>query len=348
MGKEPKECRDNVVLFPGLANRLVEKGMTSLKEKKHLEALHYFQQAVELEQEHPQARYGIVICFIEMKRLEEAREHCERLLKEGIGQYFEVLQVYVSLLVQLGEYQDVVDVLEPVVQEEKPPPDMAESLYQLLDFSRHMVKPDQEEHFKDLDVGEDWTNTKEWLKFLQKGNKDQQWGAIQQLGPKMDEEVLDAYRTFLKTEDNDPALKSYLLQLLKENEVTETFYIAKFGRTYSLIPNELESVFHERFGERVLAILHDTLAHENPTLYEMAEQLWWHYLFAIFPQSPEPDEESVWAAALHALTSRLLGGEDEADEIAMIYEANDEKVAEAMAKIVAIENHVFHPTLDHT
>src|SRR5690554_4819339 len=135
MGKQADGHDDNLILFPGLVTKLVEKGMASLKEKRYYDALNFFQQSTELEPSHDQARYGLVITNIELNRLEEAKEHCESMLREGIGSYYEILQVYVSLLVQLGDYKKVETLLEGVIQEEKLPHQMAESFYQLLDFA---------------------------------------------------------------------------------------------------------------------------------------------------------------------------------------------------------------------
>ncbi len=179
MGKQAKGQDDNVILFPGLVAKLVEKGMASLKEKKYYDALTYFKQSTDLEPKHPQARYGLVITNIELRQLEEAKKHCESMLNEGIGDYYDVLQVYVSLLVQLGDYQEVVDLLEVVIAEEKLPPKMAESFFHLLEFSRQMTGNENDEDIEGnlLEVA---PSRKELIQALEKGDPDQQWGAIQQ------------------------------------------------------------------------------------------------------------------------------------------------------------------------
>lgn len=44
---------------------------------------------------------GMAICFLELGELEEAKSVCEKMLKEGYGHYFTVLQVYMTILIQL-------------------------------------------------------------------------------------------------------------------------------------------------------------------------------------------------------------------------------------------------------
>ncbi|UTR15497.1 tetratricopeptide repeat protein [Salipaludibacillus sp. LMS25] len=348
MGKQANGHDDNVILFPGLVPRLVDKGMTSLKEKKYYDALTYFKQSTELEPEHPQARYGLVITNIELNRLAEARMHCESMLHEGIGDYYDVLQVYVSLLVQLGDYQEVVKLLEIVIAEDKLPAKMAESFYHLLEFSRQMTEGYDSvelEKENDDDSFELVSTTEELIQILEKGNLDQQWGAIQQLSQHDSLKVEKAYRSFLQGRDNHPVLKSYLLQTLKEMNSQETFDVHKFGENFKVAIEDLEDVFHEKFGTSVLSKLETTLAQKNPSLFEMVQQVWWHYLFALFPKSPEPLDINIWACALHQMGRQLLEEDSSIEEMLTVYQVEKEDVEKAVDHLKKIETLLF--SMDH-
>ncbi|TMW71625.1 tetratricopeptide repeat protein [Alteribacter natronophilus] len=346
MGKQKQGQGDNVIMFPGLVARLVEKGMSALKEKKHVDALRYFQQSTELEPAHPQARYGLVITNIELNRLDDAKKHCESMLKEGIGQYYEVLQVYVSLLVQLGDYGEVVTILETVIAEEKLPPDMAESFYQLLEFSRQMTSDADSQAPAEEEPADQFSTPEEWIETLERGDPNQQLGALKKLSQVNTSKVVEAYRSFLKEESNDPVLKSYVLQMMKDMNIQGSFEVHKFGDTYHIQISELEDVFHERFGNEVVRIVEERLGQESPGLVEMVMQVWWHYLFAVYPKSPVPLDARVWAAALHYLGTELLSESDgemmKAEETASMYSAAPEEVKAAAAHIRRIETHLFH------
>ncbi|WP_096435978.1 tetratricopeptide repeat protein [Alteribacter populi] len=348
MGNEKKGHHDNVIMFPGLVARLVDKGMAALKEKKHYDALQYFQQSTELEPTHPQARYGLVITNIELNRLDEAKTHCEAMLKEGIGQYYEVLQVYVSLLVQLGKYEEVVMMLESVMEEDKLPPQMAESFYQLLEFSRQMTSHHQIDVAEEEETLDQFSSPDEWIEILEQGDANQQWGALKKLSQVNTEKVVEAYRAFLREKENDPVLKSYVLQMMKDMNIEGSFVVHKFGDTYTIHITELEDVFHERFGNEVAQVLDGRLGQESPTLVEMVMQVWWHYLFALYPKAPIPLDTKVWSAALHYLGLELLmendNGRLELDEIIDLYEASPKPTKEAVKHIQSIESHLFQST----
>lgn len=326
MDKNRDKREDNVVLFPGLIQRLVERGMSALKEKRYYDALSCFQQTTDLEADHPQARYGLVITNIELNRLSEAKTHCKSMLDEGIGDYYEILQVYVSILVQLGHYGDVVTMLEGVIEEEKMPADKAESLYQLLSFARQM-SDGMDETDEKMNEPVFAPPTEEILHQLEDGNVDQQLGAIQQLSKYDINMVKETYRKFLADADQNPVLKSYILQLLKEIGCDETFEVHKFNEKYEVHIATLEEVFHERFGHAVYEKLESELDQENPTMLDMVGQMWWHFLFTIYPKPPGPRDAVVWACALHRTGRHMLG--ENAEDVYDLYEADEEQVQKA-------------------
>jgi tetratricopeptide (TPR) repeat protein len=328
---------DNVILFPGLISRLVERGMSALKEKRYYDALSCFTQTVELEPQHAQARYGLVITSIELNRLPQAKEHCRSMLDEGIGDYYEILQVYISILVQLGDYEEVAFMLEGVMEDNKFPPDKAESFYQLLQFARQMTGESQEIE-EDIEEPELTRPGPELIEQLEEGSMDQQLGAIQQLSRYDLQVVKDAFRSFLLAEQNNPVLKSYVLQLLKELGCEETFTVHKFGESYSVHIASLEKVFHEQFGKAVLERLEKELDQVDPTMLDMVRQMWWHFLFAVYPKSPEPVDADVWACALHRTGQRLLSEPD--DELFEQYEVEAQNVKEAEKLLQKMESTV--------
>lgn len=337
MGNQKRE--DNVVLFPGLIQRLVERGMTALKEKRYYDALSCFQQTTDLEEGHPQARYGLVITNIELNRLTQAKEHCKSMLEEGIGEYYEILQVYISILVQLGHYEEVVTMLEGVIEEEKMPSDKAESFYQLLQFARQMSSGEAGEAEKEVEEPVFAPPAEELLHQLEKGNVDQQLGAIQQLSKYDVNSVKETYGRFLADKEQNPVLKSYILQLLKELGCDETFEVHKFNEKYEVHIASLEEVFHERFGRAVFERLEQELDQENPTMLSMIGQMWWHFLFAIYPKSPQPRDVEVWACALHQTGRHMLG--EPGENVDELYEVNKNEVVEAEKLLQEMESIVL-------
>lgn len=339
MSEEQQNNNEKVVLFPGVVEKLVAKGMEALKGKLFSEAHTYFQQSLQIEPDHPQGRFGLALSLIEQSRLEEAKEVTEKMLKEDIGNYYDILQVHISLLVQLGNYEEVVILLEAIIAEEKLPAKLAESLYHLLHFSRQMIGNDTK-----IEMEKGLTEVpNELLHMLHSGSLENQWLAIQMLGKMSDDIFMEAVCNFLKDNQQDPVLKSIILQLMKEKKLKSIVEVSKFGRVLSINIENLEDVFHEKFGKDALSIVASKIENENPSLYEVISQICWHYLFAIYPLSPEPLNASLWAAALHKVGIDMAGFEEDFDEleIAHQYNVDVDEMLSCANKVIEIEQQAF-------
>lgn len=335
-----EQSKENIVLFPGVVEKLVTKGMDALKEKRFEDALSNFEQALEIQPDHPQGRFGVALSLIEQSRLQEAKEATAKMLKEDIGNYYDILQVHISLLVQLGHYDEVVTMLEAIMAEEKLPSHLAESFYHLLHFSRQMVDD------CNIELDDDGKDPPEdLLCYLHNGSKEKQWLAIQMLGKALNGKTIEAFKDYLKNKQHDPILKSIVLQYLKDYQVDENIEIHKFGKVIKMNTAQLEDVFHKKFGEDTVEFISDQLEHENPSLFEVVSQICWHYLFAIYPTSPQPMEPKLWAAALHSVGEEMTGQDPNLQQIASQYGVNDKDIVTCIAEIQKIENDTYKGTI---
>ncbi|OIJ10600.1 hypothetical protein BKP37_18895 [Anaerobacillus alkalilacustris] len=337
MREKQKKFKEKVVLFPGVVEKLVAKGMEALKQKSFSDAFSFFDQALQIEPDHPQARFGLALSLIEQARLEEAKEVTEQMLKEDVGNYYDILQVHISLLVQLGEYDEVVTMLEGIMTEEKLPANLAESFYHLLHFSRQMVDDGTNVEI-DIDIKQP---PEEVLNMLYNGTVEKQWLAIQMLGKLPASVFIEAVKQYLMTNHFDPVLKSIILQQLKEKNVIENIEIHKFGKVININISELEDVYHEEFGQNTLKLVAEQLENDNPSLFEVVTQLWWHYLFAIYPISPEPLQPSLWAAAVHRTGIEMAGMDFDDYNLANKYNVDKEEMVVCSEEILKIENETY-------
>jgi tetratricopeptide (TPR) repeat protein len=332
--REKGQNDSNIVYFPNLDTKLVKKGMASLQDKLFTEALSYFQQLLEVDSSHPQGNIGLVLSLIELGRLEEARQSCEEILKKGIGDYFQVIQIYISILIHLGDYDQVTTLIEAVIQEDGLPPQLAENFYQLLNFSRKMSdsKPtniDSEPYpLEELSA---------LSKMLDEDDSEKNRMAIQKLKHFEYHKVKPIYEKYLIDKAKDPILKSVILQQVKDKQIKDTLELHKFGRNYTINIEEMENIFDSSFHENVKKLLSRDLEQENPTLYEMTLHMWEHYLFAIFPLKPSPLNDSLWAAALYIVGHDLIGMEFNKEEVASRYNVTLIEMEAAVKKIKEIE-----------
>ncbi|OLS39671.1 hypothetical protein BTR22_02040 [Alkalihalophilus pseudofirmus] len=345
-GKKTNKKDTNVILYPGLVKRLIEKGMDALKAKDATAAYNHFLTAEQYEPDHPQVRFGKVLSLVELGRLEEAVTHTSALLNEGIGEYYDNLQVHISLLVQLGHYQEVVDMLEAVLSENNVPAQFAESFYQLLHFSRQMIDDsvllaniDDETMNESQD--DEQSIIQEISNDLKSGSIEIQWKALQVLKDRPYNDALEVLVTYIEDSQKDWLLRSFALEILHTKNYHAEVYIKKSTKEQKVIPSQLKAVNEQPFAVEVKEALQDSLEHKDPLLKEMAEQIGGLHLFAWYPFIPTPENASLWAAVYHLLASERLGLDESISEIADLYSTDDEALEKRAREVAKLEEKVF-------
>jgi tetratricopeptide (TPR) repeat protein len=323
----------NIIPFPNVQDRLVEKGMSAMKAKQYKDALSFFSEAMNYGVKDPSELYlGMAICHLELGQLEDAKNTCERMLKEGIGDYFTVLQVYMTILIQLKQFSTVKKTIEAVLEENKLPAEKAEQFYRLLEFSRRMIHEEENDIWYDEEMRE---NSVQADKILT--NKSEQLAFIHSLKDRNLSNYIGLLRTILQDPDGQPVIKTMILQLLADHEYSKEIQVVKFGESTSINPTEAIKPDAMPILGKVLNVLDDTLGNENPTLFHAVEELWRRHIYVIYPFEPKAYSDQLWAAALHKVGYEMYGIEISLKELHMLYDFQSDGFADACAFIKEIE-----------
>lgn len=345
--KSHKNDQNNIILYPGLVRRLLELGMDALKAKDGKRAHEYFEQAESIEPDNAKVRFGKMLSLVELGRLEEAVNLTDKLLREGTGDYFENLQVHISLLVQLSRYEEVIELLDAVLAENRFPPQHAESLYKLLHFSRQMTESlPLVDHTIDGDEPDEVE--REDLNNLQSSNPELEWQAIQNLGKKNQHQATEAFIAYIEDPAHDWLLQSYALQYLMDWNVTREISMTKLGQTQVVVPETLKnegSLTH--FISKMKQLLVEYLEQEDPILLEMSTQLMVLHSLSVFPFLPEESEEKGYAAAFTIIACERIASDYNEMEIVEAFKTKRSEVLEKIEFIEELEGQVFRHGLPH-
>ena len=90
--------------------------------------------------ENYEVNMGLLVSLVELQQYEEARELCHELLRKGIGDYFQIINIYLMVLLQLSEHQEMVETIELLFQENQIPFDKIEHFEKMLHFSKKVLE----------------------------------------------------------------------------------------------------------------------------------------------------------------------------------------------------------------
>jgi|GEM_PF-394963 len=330
------ERPDNVIMFPNLAEKLLQKGMAALTEKNYRDALSYFKQVVELQSENAEAYFGLVVAYMELGNIHEAVEVSQTMLMMGLGDYFELLQIHVTMLIQLARFQEARDMLEAILLEQKIPTKHVEALYRLLHISRQMTSNDEGESTNEIVAVDIQLITQ-----LFEGSTNEQLQAFQQLSQQVEKQgVIPSFLQYLK-EDQNPFIQSLILQLLKEIRYEEKVTIRKFGESMELIPTTLVDFFTWQLPQQLVAQIDARVSQENPTLSDYMKQLVWQYYFMVFPFEEKSDGFQLMLAGFETVASERIGIEMNERELAKKYGVTVQTLLEVVDRIENVEMQGF-------
>jgi tetratricopeptide (TPR) repeat protein len=329
-----------VVEFPNLKQRLLEKAMNTMKEKKFSEALALFEQARENEYAYAEVELGMIVCYMELGQLAEAKNRCKKMLREDIGDYFHILQIYITILIQLKEYGEVKNTIEAILEEDKIPAQYAQNFYQLLEFARKMLPGQDEAQDKEDPVTHDDSHSFP-IETLHTGTLQKQYEIIQQLKQMHIRPYLRDIEQFLQDVEKHPVLKTFLLHMLKEQGVENEFRVHKLGQTAIVVPKDLSTGEEDPFLNKVIGILDDTVNSENPVLFESLKEMLVRIHTVQFPIPFQPPSPKLWAAGLHWMGNDLYGISPDEEEYFEQYDIKAVELEDILDQIRKLEDFSF-------
>jgi tetratricopeptide (TPR) repeat protein len=332
--KKRDSKKDNVILFPGLEKRLLEKGLDYLKQKKYRDAIQYLEEALEHDPENSDIYVGLVLSNYEAGYVKQAKQIAAEMLKSGLGDYIQVIDLYLMILVQLNEYNEIVTTIEALLEEREIPTDKHEHFMRLLDFGRRML--DGEMNANNGEVFERESEEQMLGLFDYKDPKDQIMVAAR-LAKENIRPYIKEITEYVASKEGHPFQKTMLLNILKEQEYAEEIDVQKFGWEKSFIPAKLPDLKDFIGTNDVIQLLSSQIESEDPVLFENVQSLIERHFFLIFPFELPNGSAEAWAAAYHFTANQYYGFEDPLESFAELYSSTNEEAGQVLVFIRTLE-----------
>lgn len=327
-----KQGLGNIVLFPNLYERLVSRGLEELENKNFKKAMHLFTQAREYETENAEVNLGLLVSLVEVQHYEDARVLCQEMLKQGMGDYFQIMSIYLMVLLQMGEHEEMVQTIELLFQENQIPFDKIDHFQKMLSFSKNILEKKENEIQQD----DEYEHQLQEAGLLSQKSDQELLDIITKLSKMNIRPFIDEIQQFLLDENMHPFYKTLLLNILKEQDYTNPIELTKFSRKVSIIPSQLEDIRENAFYKKVSTAIENVLSQQDPSLLEIIHSLLDRHRFLLYPLEPQQDS-LVMASAYHALAEEYMTGQEISDTVANIYKTDIQKVKECMNYLKKIE-----------
>lgn len=333
-GKDKQSKKGNIIPFPNLAGRLVDKGLDQLAKKDFRQAAELFTQARELEPENPDLNVGLVVSLVELGYYPEAKVLCKELLNKGIGDYFQVVNIYLMVLLQLNEHEEMASTIRALLEDDYIPPDKIMHFEKMLQFSQRVLEEKQgQEIIKEEKIHHEIE--KEGL--FEEKTESEIMRTISRLTEVNIRPYVPEIKEYLLDEQANPFYKTLLINILKEQEYDKEIDVLKFNEMSCIVPASLGDVLENSFLVEVTKLAENHLGQENPTLLEMVKSLIERHNFIFYPNDPSKTRFTEWAAAYQLLAEEYQGMNPDVEEIAESYRTSPGSVRQIASYLKEIE-----------
>lgn len=288
--------KEKVIIFPKWRSYLEKSSMEALNNKNYPEALKQFDELLQLQVCNHEIILGKLICLMELGHITEALKLSESKLDEKDRNYFEYVQIYVTLLFQMNRFEEVIDQIEYELKKEQIPKRIREQFHQLYDVSKQMRKDVQMEQAKKYEQ-----KLKEALKSNDPKNQ-YQW--IVKLRSLKQQPFL-TIESLLQEESIHPVVKTVIFQWLQDIAYSQPISVCKFNRQQTFIPCQTAPISEVTIISETLNLLSE-VEQQNPTLYNFAKSLLYRYTYVIYPfLFPTEDQLHVKEAVIQISSTYL-------------------------------------------
>ncbi len=317
---------DNIVFFPKLKDRIISLGKKALEEKNYSKALMLCDQLKEMNEHNSQTELAAVACLLEGNKTIEAKIRCEDLVF-GPFESDEAIEVYISILFQLKEYEELQKCIKKLLLQKRIDENQMDKYQAMLSLS-NKVAPERSEHHNEM---LNLHNLVENNVSIQK-----QLEIINELRVIDCGLVINQIEEIVKSSQANPLIQSFILFILQEQSIDHDFEIKKMNQqmNWNAISDKNE---HDHFIVTVVQKLSYVLESEDPSAFELAKTHFQHFMTIYFPFIPEPNNEDIWTACFYSIVQEYFDRKVDEDDLFELFKVEYEEVQRAIILVRQFE-----------
>lgn len=292
-----------IIPFPGLKKRLYEEGIAQIKSEEYEKACELLREALAMDPFDDHVSYALLTAYVaafDGQSYELVVDLGEELLQKGIGDYFEVLEMYISSLIQLKQHDKVVEYLNILLTESGLTEEQEKHFQSLKNLSEKILLNQSSSDVQSKPT----TRTVDEFKV---GDVQEHTIWIGHLKDKNIRPYITLLKDLLKDEDIHPFLQTIALNVLREHEYNEEMIVNTCGKTLRVNPSHLKEIGESSHFLQIVSILEDYLLDDNPTLFEQLFMMMNRHFFIIYPLQMEDFDPYVVALVYYKIGYDFYG-----------------------------------------
>lgn len=287
---------DKIILFPTWQKDLEQESLEAMREKNYDEALEKINKLLYFNAENHELYIAKLICLMELRDHQGALELSELMLERKDDNYFQYVHIYLTVLFQMGCYEQLIEHVQYEFTEHEVPAVLAEQFQKLKEASQSL--------FEEMKIQQGVEYLQEFQQAIDDRAFERQWHIIMNIrknGLHMHQQFID----LLASDDMHPMIQTAIFMGLQDKEVSEHVLVQKLGMQSSFVPTHTLAIKKNPVVLKIEQLLED-VEQENPVLYQFMQKMLHRYAYVRYPFSFDKDESSTIANAIRIVAERSM------------------------------------------
>ena len=269
--------KENIIVFPGTFEKLVEQGIDCVELEEFEKAVDAFDQAIVYEPDYPEFLGPYAVALYETKDFQRAKDIAARLLHSGPTNYVDAMELYLTICIQLQEYDEVEMTIETLMDEEIIPPELLTKFNYLRELNNRL----SERYTSDELPSAESLFTFE--AFIEMDILMQQQSLASLEGTDLRQMTM-VLEDIAESAHLSPLVVTFALTLLHQANYKTELTVRKFGLETAVIPALMTLPGQDEQTQKVLGVLEQRL-YQDPSRLEMIQGLIEKFAITAFPFS---------------------------------------------------------------
>jgi tetratricopeptide (TPR) repeat protein len=294
--------KENIIVFPGTFEKLVEKGISFVELAKFEQAVESFDQAIQYEPDYPDFLGPYAVALYETKDFHRAKDIASKLLHSGTANYINSMELYLTISIQLQEYEEVEMTIGTLLDEDVIPHELLNKFTYLRELNSRLLERYTPE------LSEIAVESFSAAEFIEMDDMTQQHMLASLEGTDLTA-MISVLVDVVQHQNLSPLVITFALTLLQQAGFSEEVTILKFGTSKTVIPADTTLPGQDPQTKNVLEIV-ETLLAKDPSRFDLARGIIEKYAITAFPFGWEPySVEDVAYAYVQYIDSLFSGNE---------------------------------------
>ena len=280
--KHTLQTNDNVIVFPGMVETLISDGLAFAEANNYVKAAACFDEAKKYVVLDDVILSVYVLTLLETRRTREAKTICEGLLEENSPVFEQIVELYLTILLDLKEYAELNQVINRILNDYNFSEERKGNFHQLKDLSNRLANEQpllsEDEHTTLIPVDKDQLKLETFIQY----SFAEQEQILQQAFYKDIQLAIPEIKAIVEHPEISPTVQTLALLLLGSAGITDILTVSKFNLTQQINPSSPPPQTGVDRMEEINQHIQEYLQ-KDPSKQMLTTELVHRHAYALFP-----------------------------------------------------------------